>query len=74
MGYVVNLTALAMGYIVVDDHDDDEAQAVADRLDAAATHAATALADDFEEVLFSNAPPVGPLKPKKWLGAVALRS
>jgi hypothetical protein len=61
--YLVNLAALATGYIVADDLDDDEVQAVVDRLDALATPVATALADDFEEVLFPNAPPAGPLEP-----------
>jgi hypothetical protein len=49
--YVVNLAALAMGYIVADDLDDDEAQAMVERLDALAAPATAVLADDFEEVL-----------------------
>jgi hypothetical protein len=61
--YIVNLAALDTGYIVADDLDDDEAQAVADRLDALAAPAAAVLADDFEEVLFPNTPPAEPLEP-----------
>jgi hypothetical protein len=61
--YIVNLAALDTGYIVADDLDDDEAQAVADRLDALAAPAAAVLTDDFEEVLFLNAPPAEPLEP-----------
>jgi hypothetical protein len=60
--YLVNLAALATGYIVADDLDDDGAQAVVDHLDALAAPAATILADDFEEDLFPNAPPAGPLE------------
>jgi hypothetical protein len=51
------------GYIVADDLDDDGAQAVADHLDALAAPSTDILTDDFEEVLFSNAPPVGLLEP-----------
>jgi hypothetical protein len=61
--YIVSLPALAMGYIIADDLDDDEAQAVADRLDAAAAHADADLVDTFEEDLFPNSPPPGPLEP-----------
>jgi hypothetical protein len=61
--YVVNLASLATGYIVADDLDEDEAQVVVDRLDTLAAHAATDLADAFEEDLFPNAPPAGPLEP-----------
>jgi hypothetical protein len=61
--YLVNLVALATGYIIADDLDDDEAQAVADRFNALAAPAAAALADNFEEVLFPNPPPAGPLDP-----------
>jgi hypothetical protein len=61
--YQVNLVALATGYIIADDLDDDGEQAVADHLDALAIPAIAILADDFEEVLFPNAPPVGPLDP-----------
>jgi hypothetical protein len=62
--YQVNLAALATGYIVADDLDDDGAQAVADHLDALAAPAADILADDFEEVLFSNTAPPGPSSSK----------
>jgi hypothetical protein len=61
--YLINLVALATGYIIADDLDDDEAQAVADRFNALAAPAAAALADNFEEVLFPNPPPAGPLDP-----------
>jgi hypothetical protein len=36
---------------------------VADRLETTAAPAAAVLADDFEEVLFPNAPPTKPLEP-----------
>jgi hypothetical protein len=36
-----------------------------DHLDALTTPVAATLADDFEEVLFPNAPPAGPLEPRK---------
>jgi hypothetical protein len=62
--YLVNLAALAICYIVAEDLDDDGAHAVVDRLDALAAPAAAALADDFEEVLFLNAPPPDPLSPE----------
>jgi hypothetical protein len=52
-----------MGYIVADDLDDDGAQAVVDHLDSLVAPTVTILADDFEEVLFPNAPPAGPLEP-----------
>jgi hypothetical protein len=52
--YRVNLAALATGYIVADDLDDDGAEAEANRLDALAAPAADILVDDFEEILFPN--------------------
>jgi hypothetical protein len=61
----VDVAALATSYIVVDDLDEDGAEAEANRLDALAAPAADILADDFEEVLFPNAPPAGPLEPWK---------
>jgi hypothetical protein len=53
--YRVDVMALATGY-----HD---AEAEANRLDALAAPATDILANDFEEVLFPNAPPTGPLDP-----------
>jgi hypothetical protein len=61
--YLINLAALATGYIMVDDLDDDKAQAVVDRQGSLVAPVVAALADDFEEVLFPNAPPAGPLEP-----------
>jgi hypothetical protein len=61
--YQVNLAALAMGYIVADDLDDDGVEAEANCLDALAAPAADILADDFAEILFLDAPPAGPLEP-----------
>jgi hypothetical protein len=55
--------ALATGYIIADDLDDDGVEAEANRLDALAAPATDILTDDFEEVLFPNAPPAGPLEP-----------
>jgi hypothetical protein len=60
--FQVNLAVLSTTYIVVDDLDDDGVQAVVDHLDALAAPAAATLADDFEEVLFPNARPAGPLE------------
>jgi hypothetical protein len=60
--YVVSLAALATGYIITDNLDDDGVQAVVDRLDAAAGHATADLADAFEVGLFPNATPAGPLE------------
>jgi hypothetical protein len=62
--YQVNLVALATVYIVVDNLDDDGAQAAADHLDALAPPTIDILGDDFEEVLFPNAPPAGPSSPE----------
>jgi hypothetical protein len=61
--YRVDVAVLATVYIVVDDLDGDGAKAEAKRLDALAAPAADILTDNFEEVLFSNAPPAGPLEP-----------
>jgi hypothetical protein len=61
--YLFNLSALSTAYIIADDLDDDGAQAVVDCLDALTAPTVAALADDFEEVLFPNAPPAGPLEP-----------
>jgi hypothetical protein len=61
--YRVNLAALATSYIVTDDLDNDGAEDEANRLDALAAPATDILADDFEEILLSHAPPVGPLEP-----------
>jgi hypothetical protein len=61
--YRVDVVALAMGYIITDDLDHDGAEAEANRLDALAAPATDIVADDFEEVLFPNAAPVGPLEP-----------
>jgi hypothetical protein len=58
--YQVDIAALATGYIVVDELGDDGTEAKANCLDALAAPAADILADDFEEVLFPNAPPPGP--------------
>jgi hypothetical protein len=63
--YRVNITALATGYIVVDDLDVDGVEAKANHLDALAAPAADILTDDFEEILFPNTPPAGPLEPSK---------
>jgi hypothetical protein len=46
--YWVNLTALATGYIIADDLDDNGAEAKANHMDALAAPAA----DDFAEILF----------------------
>jgi hypothetical protein len=54
--YQVVLVALAMGYIVADDLDDDGAEAEANLLDTLAAPATNILTGDFEEVLFLNAP------------------
>jgi hypothetical protein len=54
---------MATGYIVADDLDDDGAEAEANRLNALAAPASDILANDFAEILFSDAPPVGPLEP-----------
>jgi hypothetical protein len=59
--YRVNLAALATGYIVADDLDNDGAEAEANHLDVLASLAADILAADFAEILFSDAPPAGPL-------------
>jgi hypothetical protein len=61
--YRVNLAALATGYIVADDLDDDGAEAEANYLDVLASPTADILADDFAEILFPDAPPAGPLEP-----------
>jgi hypothetical protein len=61
--YLINLSALSTAYIVADDLDDDGAQAVVGCLDALTAPTAAALADDFEEVLFPNAPPARSLEP-----------
>jgi hypothetical protein len=61
--YRVNLAALATGYIIVDGLDDDTAEAEVNRLDVLVAPAADILADDFAEILFSDAPPAGPLEP-----------
>jgi hypothetical protein len=61
--YRVDVMALATGYIVDDDLDDHDAEAEANRLDALSAPATDILANDFEEVLFPNAPPTGPLDP-----------
>jgi hypothetical protein len=62
--YIVDLAALAMGYIVAGDLDDDGAQDIVNQIDAAVTDTAADLADAFEEDLFPNAPPRVPLSPK----------
>jgi hypothetical protein len=61
--YQVDLATLATGYIVADDLDDDGVEAEANHLESLVAPAADILADDFEEVLFPNAPPAGPLEP-----------
>jgi hypothetical protein len=61
--YRVDVAALATGYIVTDELNDDGAEAVANCLDALSAPAANILADDFEKVLFPNTPPARPLKP-----------
>jgi hypothetical protein len=61
--YHVNLTALATGYIVADDLDDNGAEAEANRLDTLAAPAADILTNDFVEIPFSDAPPARPLEP-----------
>jgi hypothetical protein len=62
--YRVDVATLATGYIVADDLDDDGAEAEANRLYALAAPTADILTDDFEEVLFPNAPPSGPSSPE----------
>jgi hypothetical protein len=62
--YIVDLAALAMGYIVAGDLDDDGAQDIVNQIDAAVTDTAADLANAFEEDLFPNAPPRVPLSPK----------
>jgi hypothetical protein len=61
--YRVDVAALATGYIVADELDEDGAEAEVNRLDVLAAPDANILADDFEEVLFPNAPPAGHLEP-----------
>jgi hypothetical protein len=61
--YQIDVAALATSCLVADDLDDDGAEAEVNRLDAIATPAADILANDFEEVLFPNTPPGGPLEP-----------
>jgi hypothetical protein len=61
--YRVNLAALATSYIVVDNLNDDGAEAEVNRLDMLAAPAADILADDFAEILFPDAPPTGHLEP-----------
>jgi hypothetical protein len=63
MHYVVDLAALATGYIVEDDLDDDGAQEAVERVDAAAPDTAAELADAFEEDLLPYAPPAGAPEP-----------
>jgi hypothetical protein len=58
--YIVDLAALATGYVVADNLDDDGAQDAVNQIDAAAAD----LADAFEEDLFPNAPPAAPLSPE----------
>jgi hypothetical protein len=60
----VDLAALASVYIIADNLDDDSAQAEEICLYALAAPTADILADDFEEVLFPNAPPPGPSSPE----------
>jgi hypothetical protein len=55
--YIIDLAALATGYAVADDLDDDGAQDVMNRLDAAAADATADLDNTFEEDLLPNAPP-----------------
>jgi hypothetical protein len=55
--YIIDLVALATGYAVADDLDDDGAQDVMNRLDAAAADATADLDNAFEEDLLPNAPP-----------------
>jgi hypothetical protein len=63
--YRVNLAALATGYIIVDSLDDDTAEAEVNCLDVLVAPAADILADDFAEILFSDAPPpLDPLSPE----------
>jgi hypothetical protein len=62
--YRVDLSALATGYIITDDLYDDGVQDEEIRLDALAAPTADILADDFEKVLFPNAPPLGPSSPE----------
>jgi hypothetical protein len=62
--YRVDVVALATGYIIADDLDNDGAEAEVNRLYALAAPAADILANDFEEVLFPNAPPPGPSSPE----------
>jgi hypothetical protein len=61
--YRVNFAALATGYIVADDLDDDGAEAEVNHMDTLATPATDILANDFAEILFPDAPPAGPLVP-----------
>jgi hypothetical protein len=61
--YRVNLRALSTGYIIPDGLDDDGAEAEMNRVDALTAPTADILTDDFIEILFPDAPPVGPLEP-----------
>jgi hypothetical protein len=54
--YEVNLEAVASGYVVPEGVDDEVAM---ERADALAAAAAEALAEDFEDFLFPDAPDVG---------------
>jgi hypothetical protein len=62
--YRVDIATLATGYIITD----DGAEAEANRLDALAAPAANVLVDNFEEVLFLNAPPCRPPRALKIVG------
>jgi hypothetical protein len=61
--YQVNLAALATGYIITEDLDDDNAKAEAYRLDALSAPAVDILVDDLAQILFSDAPPARSLEP-----------
>jgi hypothetical protein len=49
--------------LAADDLDDNSEEAEANRLDTLVAPAADILADDFTEIFFPNAPPIGPFLP-----------
>jgi hypothetical protein len=61
--YRVNLGALSTGYVIPEGLDDDGEEAEMNHVDLLAAPATDILTDDFMEILFPNAPSVGPLEP-----------
>jgi hypothetical protein len=61
--YRVNLGVLSTSYVIPEGIDDNGAEVEMNRVDALAAPAADLLAGDFIEILFPDAPPVGPLEP-----------